>query len=343
MRSASLVAGISSAMVLALVPATASAALSSVGPVDPDTGFPAYYVDSNGVALEPCTQGPPRCVASPGALSVVGGEANYWRASPPVLDSPILAGRKIRLDLALIASRTAAGPTTFSRIRFRADSGALQPGGVYTVTEPFGTDTYTADATGGISTTAGTQDGDALNGRIGPFLTWDPAVAPAAPAGFVGDGATLHTVTGSPTGNNSFKVTGPGLPQAGIGSDQFVVEGKRATRFPKITVSPASLDFGRTTKLGTTSSKTVTVTSAGPLALTVTGASITNSLFGEYSITGDTCSPKPIVLAPNATCAITVTFAPAFILGDPAQLTITSNALGQPSTVVPISGAGSLL
>jgi hypothetical protein len=29
--------------------------------------------------------------------------------------------------------------------------------------------------------------GQALNSRVGPFLKWDPLVAPAAPAGYVGN------------------------------------------------------------------------------------------------------------------------------------------------------------
>src|SRR4051812_15714260 len=32
---------------------SASAALKSASPVDPDTGFPAFYTDSNGLALQP--------------------------------------------------------------------------------------------------------------------------------------------------------------------------------------------------------------------------------------------------------------------------------------------------
>ena len=30
------------------------------------------------------------------------------------------------------------------------------------------------------------------------LLRWDPAVAPAAPAGYLGDAATLHTIVGAP-------------------------------------------------------------------------------------------------------------------------------------------------
>ena len=46
----------------------------------------------------------------------------------------------------------------------------------------------------------------ALGGRVGPFLKWNPADAPAAPAGYIGDPGVLHTVTGSPYGTNYIKV-----------------------------------------------------------------------------------------------------------------------------------------
>lgn len=39
-----------------------------------------------------------------------------------------------------------------------------------------------------------------------PWLVWDPAVAPAAPAGYVGDPNVDHRITGSPTGNNFFRI-----------------------------------------------------------------------------------------------------------------------------------------
>ena len=63
--------------------------------------------------------------------------------------------------------------------------------------------------------------------RVGPsFLQWD-ATLPAAPAGFIGDGITPHTITGSPCGTNVFKVEGPLLPVGGVQTPLFVVTGKK--------------------------------------------------------------------------------------------------------------------
>ena len=65
--------------------ASASAALSSVGPVDPSNNFPSYYKDANGVALQICQDGLPNCLAGPELLQDVhaaGGDAEafYWAA-----------------------------------------------------------------------------------------------------------------------------------------------------------------------------------------------------------------------------------------------------------------------
>ena len=69
----------------------------------------------------------------------------------------------------------------------------------------------------------------ALQGRIGPFLTWNPAQAPAPPAGFIGNPGVEHTVVGSPFGTNFFRITGPGLGAGGVQTNQFTVQGKLAT------------------------------------------------------------------------------------------------------------------
>jgi hypothetical protein len=74
-----------------------------------------------------------------------------------------------------------------------------------TFRHPYGTITIDTDGSGDgklvedISPAAGNFT-TALKSNIGPFLKWDPAAAPAAPAGYLGDPGQDHTVTGSPTG-----------------------------------------------------------------------------------------------------------------------------------------------
>ena len=63
----------------------------------------------------------------------------------------------------------------------------------------------------------------------------EPAVAPAAPAGYLGDPNVIHKVVGSPTGRNFLRVNGggnTGLPQpqgtspGGVQNDLFAIQGK---------------------------------------------------------------------------------------------------------------------
>src|SRR5438067_2373017 len=120
---------------------------------------------------------------------------------------------------------------TFGRIRFRLDN--LQAGATYTITHPYGVDTFVAQTAlrrginattdvGCVAAVAGVACNVslALGSRIGPFLTWDPAVAPAPPAGFIGNFLVPHRVTGSPLGTNVFRVDGPNVGGPGVNSIQ---------------------------------------------------------------------------------------------------------------------------
>lgn len=218
----------------------------TAGPIDPRHGFPAWYQDKNGLKLEPCVENATFCLttmADPTQPPLVGDtasnwidEAFYWSAEATINRA---SGGKVLLVLALeavFASDVVAvgDQITFGRVRIRVDN--LTPGATYTVTHPFGTKTLVADSKGAIDTTtdtgcaaAGCDFRAALASPLTTFLRWDPAVAPAAPAGFLGNGAVPHKITGSPTGNNIFKVTGPNVGGAGINTiqtDQFTLAGK---------------------------------------------------------------------------------------------------------------------
>src|SRR4029077_6196949 len=65
-----------------------------------------------------------------------------------------------------------------------------------------------------------------LASPIGPWVVWD-ATTPAPPAGFIGDPNVLHTVTGSPCGQNFFRIEGPGLPAGGLETNLFAVQGQK--------------------------------------------------------------------------------------------------------------------
>ena len=131
----------------------------------------------------------------------------------------------------------------FGRIRFRVRDGL--PETAYKLTHPYGTVEGTTDDRGRVTVTEdiGVTPLDftgALGSSIAPFLRWTPD--PDLPPGYVGDGTTEHTVTGSPFGTNFALVEGPGVGAAGnqpdpgdpgnldkIYTDLFVLQGRIAT------------------------------------------------------------------------------------------------------------------
>lgn len=110
----------------------------------------------------------------------------------------------------------------FARIRFRIDDGV--PGGSYVVTHPFGEIApMTADDRGRVFETedigvAPLQFDGALGGHVAPFLRWTAGAAKKPgesdpPLGYLGDGTTAHTVTGSPFGTNYVRIQGPDISE----------------------------------------------------------------------------------------------------------------------------------
>lgn len=220
----------------------AFAELSDVGPVNPQNGFPVWYQDSNGIAIElgldPALNlfDPPITGNTFSEQIGFGAEGFYWIAEN-ALDFP--GGNlfyRANLEFAWVNEDPAPGDQfVFTRLRFRANVPAP---GEYTVTHPYGVDTFTVDAdtfaaTAGVRAINVTLDvggaapdfRTALTGRVGPFLI---AANPAPPAGFVGNGiAVTSTVSGSPFGTNFLRIQGPG--GIDVQTDQFFVAGKLFT------------------------------------------------------------------------------------------------------------------
>src|SRR5213080_4350608 len=206
----------------AVLAAPAGAALTVTGPLNPVLGFPAWYQDANGTQLELCVADP-GCPISPPVLEPVApNDEAFYSLVGADLSGP--AGQSVTLELAVEAAFLDT-PVTFGRVQVTMTG--MQPNSGYTFTYPYGTAVWTTDANGsmvgGFRAAARHEVGCfagfaapcdiTLGTEIGPFLTWDPAVAPAAPviAGvhYIGDGVTPHAVVG--TANNFVRVEGPGL------------------------------------------------------------------------------------------------------------------------------------
>jgi len=188
----------------------------TIGPINPQNGFPQWIQDSNGATVEICSDAN-NCIFDPVHAGNVFSEQigfgaeGFWWAADARLDSP--TGLSALLVQAVEAAFFTENPVNgeqfpFSRLRIRVDT---PEAGIYTITYPYGQSTFTVDRAGkgreinesfDIPLSANTPH----QGRVGPFLT-----STAAPAGFLGDSATETTVTGSPCGTNFFRIEAVGL------------------------------------------------------------------------------------------------------------------------------------
>ncbi|MDV6344315.1 hypothetical protein [Nitrosomonas sp. Is37] len=222
----------------------AKSALTGKSIINSITNFPGSFSDAKGVSLELCLDGDGvtgLCLFDPvipgnttSETSGFGAEAFWWSAAATLA---LAGGGQADLTMALEAAYLTGDPapnqqTAFGRIRIRVD---VPVDGDYKIWHPAlselnGCQPEVYTATAGIKSINITRDiggpapfDSALSGEVGPFLTWDPAVPPAAPAGFVGDPNVNHKVVGGHCGINFFRIQGP----AGVdlnGSGRNVVQ-----------------------------------------------------------------------------------------------------------------------
>lgn len=356
---------------------TGTGGVAAVSPgVDPADGFPDWYRDEAGIKVAQCIdKDDPYCVVLPDAtfdpahpVSFPGnfpGEFFYQVADSDVLTTPGCQGGptgKAFMRSALEAAFTTEDPVpgeqiVFGRIRI-AVIGGLCPNTTYTFTHPYGVDRITTDDSGSIARNKGTEDVGCfpvapdvcefalpLSARVmGGFLRWDPAVAPAAPAGYLGDAATPHTVVGAPFSvdgapANFFRLSGPdGVTIAQ--TDRFTVMGKLRGPLEATGGVNASgrADFGAQPVGTPSASHTLTFTNTGITPLDLTTIGVTGADAGDFTITGGSCGPgTPLVV--GGTCTVAVSFAPAAVGNRSATLTLTHTGLNSP-LAVPLTGIG---
>jgi hypothetical protein len=353
-------------------------------------GFPNWYQDENAVQLQPClnpnepcvlladpTYNPALPLALPGNFPI---EFFYFVADSDKMDVPGCkgaGGAKVTYRVALegsfpVAPPAVGGQIAFTRTKIVVGSGGLCPNTTYAFTHPYGTDLITTDNAGSVVANKKGATVDVgcvgspcdfslpLSSRVmGGYLKWDPAVAPAAPPGFLGDAAavagTPHTVVGSPyldpvsgTPANFLRISDPatGAVLNGckdalgvVGTCQtnlFTVSGKLAG---PIMTSPSPIDFGAQAVGTPTATQTVTLTNTDPAAtINIGSATFILANAGDYAIAGaDTCTGAS--LAPGGTCAITIAFTPHAAGPSFAALSVTHNGLNTP-VQVPLLGTG---
>jgi hypothetical protein len=104
-------------------------------------------------------------------------------------------------------------------------------------------------------------------------------------------------------------------------------------RDPQLTVSASSLPFGSET-MNTAKSMTLTLTSSGTSAVTVSSAAISGT---GFTIVGGTL---PATLNPNQTLSLQVQFKPTATGAVTGQLTVSSNSTTGGTAAVALSGTG---
>ena len=328
------------ALGLATIAAPAHAALTAVSPNMDGLGLPQWYDDGQ-QKLTICPTGTPNCgpfvdFAGP------GGEAFYNRAVAKI-NAPNNA--KLTMILATEAAfdpNFTNTPVTFTRIRSKIVGGT--PNTTYSVVEPFGTQSIDTDATGtgtatdqvgcAISVAVPSCDWSvALGGRISGWLRWDPSVLPAAPAGFLGDAATDHAITGSPLGQNFFEMSGPGIGT--LRTDLFTVTGKMFDANVAAFGSTPAVFGGQ--RLGTTSaSQHAVIRNDGGVPMTVSGVTVAGANDGDFKIARNGCAT---VAANGGACTVDVTFSPTSTGARSATLSVADDAPGSPHTLN-LSGTG---
>ena len=250
------------ALLLISTPVSAQVANRVVGPTDPRTGFPVGLIDENGVSLGPCVVDIVLCLAgttvpnpaAPPSVPLNFPAEFFYSIADANLNVPgsTVALLRVGIEGSFVnAPLVQAGQQTlFGRVRVRI-KGGLTVGTTYRITHPYGVLTTTAVDVNGVGTINQTEDIGCLAPIPGiicppftpivtatpwPFLIWDPAVAPAAPAGFIGIPGIPHSVVGSPTGNNLFMLEELDANGGVVGivdqTNLFAVAGKRIDFIP---------------------------------------------------------------------------------------------------------------
>ena len=165
----------------------------------------------------------------------------------------------------------------------------------------------------------------------GVVATGDFAQTNTCPATLAAGASCTINVTFTPTavGNRYGNVT---IADSAANSPQTIILAGTGLAAPAVSLSASSLTFGAQAAGTTSAAQTLTLTSSGTAALTITSIVIT----GDFSQT-NTC---PHSLAAGAACTISVSFAPTVAGTRTGTLTITDNGPTSPQ-VVSLGGSGS--
>ena len=237
----------------------------NIGPHNPQTTFPLWVQDSEGLGLEicpgtdqlNCISVPPfNPIDDPGlsqaqydlSAQIGSGDEAFYASADALITIP--AGKAIlvsAVEAAFLPDFQDGNQFAFTRLRIRID---LPNAGTYIVKHPWGEITYNispAEVANGINDSFDIPflaDQVGYQGRLGPILTWSTypddvlldqygtSGPPSAPDGipdYIGTLVVDHAVKGSPCGTNFFRIEGPNIGGPNVNSVQtnlFTVTGK---------------------------------------------------------------------------------------------------------------------
>ena len=160
-------------------------------------------------------------------------------------------------------------------------------------------------------------------GHVFYARTTNPSNSSVAPGDSVSVNFTVAEST--ETGASSLVVVANGIASTPV---SVTVSGASTT----VTLTPASLSFGKEAEGNTSTAKSVTLKNTGTATLDIT--SIVPS--AEFAVSSTTCGST---LAVGKTCKVSVTFTPTGLGAQTGTLSFTDNATGSPQTVS-LSGTG---
>ncbi|MDE1169440.1 MAG: Ig-like domain-containing protein [Pseudomonas sp.] len=337
---------------------TAHATLAAVdsGPYTAATGrFPLWYQDSTNLQLELCqskalSSRVPSVAGTPSYMCTILPEPGifddtlpmvfpdnwppeaFWTVAEAKIPAVGNSGYELEAYVAGIeAAFTTPDPVdgqqiSFARIRLRIN---VPVAGSYTVTHPYGTETFNVTTPGrrainvtrDIGVAAPGNFGGALNGAIGPFLhaVNGPYIEVNPETGasetFIGDPNLAEAVTGSPQGTNFIRISGP---PGTIQTSLFNLTGKVYDNRAQTPVDVDRITYRRTTSGGGNNTR-VEVFAHSPnssslcfretLALlpgppatpcqTSLAGDNTGLYFGQHLLTGNTLPALVVVTASN--------------------------------------------
>lgn len=294
---------------------------TGVGPGNPSqSGFPQYYTDDSGVALQLCVDRSASCGAAtltsdgaggPGVNVAPDGEGFYWLAttslSAPGLDIDV----EFAAEAAWLSKRT---NITFTRVRIRGHADAAgdipvsTPYGVFTVTADDPVNVRNVNFTDDVGCAVGPCNFAAMTRPAAHITSWITSTTP--PAGYLGDSVTSEaaTVAGAPAT----------ISAGGATTNKWVVMGKKASA--NAVSLPNAVDFGNVKKATT---KSVTLLNMGTTARNLGTVNLT----GDKTITklaSSTCKATT-VLNVGQRCKVDLRYKPGAAKRSAATLTINDD------------------